>query len=73
MKEQHILIRMIKKRSELEQQKYLYCTTCKEFFDMHVYDSLEDAGHDTCKVRKLSGEEIKNCELDCKEFNCEEW
>ena len=51
---------------------YLYCESCDTYFDNFKYDCLEDAGHDTCKVRSLSKKELLECVEDCKEMRCEE-
>lgn len=38
-------------------QYYLYCSSCKTYFDRWKYGSLEDTGHSKCKVRTLNGSE----------------
>src|SRR5487761_1473690 len=47
---------------------YLYCETCGGLYvDWWKYKDLEDAGHQDCKVRNVTSEELKECVADCKE------
>lgn len=50
---------------------YIYCESCQEFVDFWKYGhSLEDCGHDECKWRYVTKEELKGCVQDCKEEGC---
>jgi len=49
---------------------YLYCETCEEFVDLWKYGSVADAGHEGCKTRPVTEEELKNCIQDCIEDGC---
>ncbi len=37
---------------------YLYCNSCKTYFDRWKYYSLEDTGHAKCNVRTLNKDEF---------------
>ncbi len=39
-------------------QYYLYCGSCKTYFDRWKYCSPEDTGHAECKVRTLNKDEF---------------
>jgi hypothetical protein len=50
---------------------YIYCEDCKEFVDFWKYDhNLENAGHDGCKWRYVTEEELKECIASCIEWHC---
>lgn len=50
---------------------YIYCETCDEFIDFWKYNhNLEDCGHEGCKWRYVTEEELIYCIAACKEWNC---
>lgn len=50
---------------------YLYCKTCKTYFDRWKYCSLEDAGHAKCRsVRTLNRNEFLSVLSEDKEVGC---
>lgn len=52
----------------LSTKDYAYCEDCKCLFDLWKYDySLKDAGHEGCKVREITAEELPECIASCEE------
>lgn len=52
-------------------KEYIFCETCQMFVDFWKYNnSIEDAGHEGCKWRYVTEEELKVCIEDCKENGC---
>ncbi len=50
---------------------YIYCKDCETFVDFWKYDhSLKDCGHDKCKWRYVTKEELKGLIEDCKKDGC---
>jgi hypothetical protein len=55
----------------MDNKDYIYCETCEMFVDFYKYDhNLEQAGHDKCKWRYVTDEELKGCISDCKHDGC---
>jgi hypothetical protein len=50
---------------------YIYCEDCDEFIDFWKYNhNLEDCGHEGCKWRYVTEEELKDCIQACKDWDC---
>jgi len=49
---------------------YRHCITCNITFDLWKYDSLKAAGHERCKVRKLTFDETLMAIQKCKTDGC---
>lgn len=51
-------------------QYYLYCNSCKTYFDRWKYSSIEDTGHAKCRVRTLNGAEFLSILSEDREQGC---
>jgi len=49
---------------------YIYCEDCETFVDFWKYGDIKDTGHDECKWRYVTKEELKGCIEDCKKDGC---
>ena len=51
-------------------QYYLYCGSCRTYYDRWKYSSLEDSGHSKCRVRTLNGSEYLLMLSEDREQGC---
>lgn len=51
-------------------EDYGYCKTCNEYFDLWKYGDIENAGHESCKWRYVTPEELKGLIENCKRDGC---
>lgn len=52
-------------------QDYIYCEDCETFVDFFQYNhKIEDTGHENCKWRFVTEEELQGCIADCREEGC---
>lgn len=49
---------------------YLYCKSCRTYFDRWKYDTLDDSGHSSCKVRTVNGAEFLSMLSEDREQEC---
>ena len=61
---------MKKGNRKMTVKDYLYCEDCTMFVDLWKYDSLEDSGHEECRTRNVTPEELKECVKECQENGC---
>jgi len=61
----------MEKKHGMTTKDYIYCEDCKEYVDLWRYDhNIKDCGHETCKWRYVTEEELIGCTEDCKRFGC---
>ena len=51
-------------------EDYIYCEDCNMFVDLWKYGSIADTGHENCKWRYVTDEELAECIKDCREAGC---
>jgi len=55
---------------QITPEDYRFCEDCNMVFDYWKYDSLEDAGHEGHKVRKVTEQEFWDAVEQCRKGGC---